>query len=58
MEDSSSSVRKDSLFRFSFFLTRLRQITGDPNLLRHAAKWSPAGVPNGVARSTKEEGGN
>ena len=32
--------------------TRLRQITGEPNLLRQAMKWEAAGVTNGVALST------
>ena len=47
-------MSKDSLFLFSFLLTRLRQMMGEPNLLRQAAKWRPAGVANGVALSTTE----
>ncbi len=58
MEDKSSSVSRDSLFRFSLFLTRLRQMTGEPNLRRQAAKWSPAGVAKGVALSTVKEKDN
>ena len=49
-------MSKDSLFLLSFFLTRLRQMMGEPNRLKHAAKWRPAGVANGVALSTAEKG--
>ena len=52
MEVWSSSVRSASLFLLSFFLTRFRQMTGEPNRLRQPMKWRAAGEAKGVARST------
>ena len=44
----------DHYVRVCFTLTRLRQMTGEPNLFRQAMKWRAAGVANGLARSTIE----
>ena len=57
MAVSSSSVSRLSLLRCSFFLTKLRQMTGEPNLSRQEVKWSAAGDAKGVARSTGERRG-
>ena len=57
MDDWSSLVRRDSRFFRSLFLTRFKQMMGDPYRLKQATKWRPAGLANGVALSTAVNNG-